>query len=47
VGAFVAGAVVEVAPGSAGAFVEAGVPTGAGTLIGASKSGALARRLIR
>src|ERR1035437_1721089 len=46
-GVFVGGALVEVAPGTAGALVEAGGAGGAGTLIGASKSGASARRLIR
>src|ERR1017187_419453 len=46
-GAFVGGALVEVAPGTAGAFVEAGGAGGAGTLSGASNSGASARRLIR
>src|ERR1039458_2734596 len=46
-GAFVGGALVEVASGTAGALVEAGGAGGAGTLIGASNSGASARRLIR
>src|ERR1035441_3226907 len=46
-GAFVGGALVEVAPGTAGAFVEAGGAGGAGTLSGASNSGASARRLIK
>src|SRR5271169_3283744 len=43
-GAFVGGALVEATPRTMDAFVEAGVPGGAGTLTGASKSGASARR---